>query len=91
MPWPSDVYQLSVEGDSIVLRTTNKKYFKRWQISDLVELSLPLDPARLSCSYSSNTLVVSYKKPLPVLQLQERAKQERQQLRPTAEEDCKTS
>lgn len=91
MPWPAEVYQLSVEGDNIVLRTTNKKYFKRWSISDLVELALPLDPARLSCSYSSNTLVVTYKKPLPVMQWQEKARQERQQLRPGSEEDCKTS
>jgi len=91
MPWTADVYQLSVEGKDIVLRTTNKKYFKRWTINDLNELGLPLEPSRLSCNYASNTLVVSYKKPIPVIQLQEKAKAERAHMKQSSEEECKTS
>lgn len=94
LPYPSEVYKLSVEGDEIVLRTTNKKYYKRWRVNDLAELKVPLDPARLSCSYASNTLVVTYAKPLEILQYEEQKRRERATMKPsslTKEDDCKTS
>ena len=45
LKWPKDVYQLSIDHDKqqIVLRTTNKKYFKRINIPEMNSLELKLD------------------------------------------------
>jgi hypothetical protein len=69
LPYPEDVYSVEVdpERQQVVVRTSNKKYFKRIDIPDMRRAGAKLDPAALSFSYGSNTLVVSYEKPVIVL------------------------
>jgi hypothetical protein len=70
LPYPKPTYQLSVDEETqqLVLRTTNKKYFKRFDVPALKRLDLKLEPSRISCRHENATLIVSYEKPPPVLQ-----------------------
>ena len=43
----------------IVVKTTNKKYYKRTSVPDLQRNSLLLDPKELSWNHQSNTLIIS--------------------------------
>lgn len=75
MPWPLDNYEASIEpadtsaaGNTytlqhIVIRTKNKKYFKRIALPDAARLRFQLDPSRLALSHALNTLLVTYEKP----------------------------
>ncbi len=61
LPWPKTVYVLDVDQtkNEIVVKTTNKKYYKRIQVPDLQRLGMALDPKQLSWMYQSNTLIIS--------------------------------
>ena len=93
------MYKLSVdeEKQQIVLRTTNKKYFKRFDIPMLKRNGQKLDPRAMSCKYANSTLLIQYMKPRSIL-VSERAWREKQfkaassKSKPTDEEspgDCK--
>eukprot|EP01027_Heterolobosea_sp_BB2_P011885 GEZU01017253.1.p1 GENE.GEZU01017253.1~~GEZU01017253.1.p1 ORF type:complete len:215 (-),score=44.11 GEZU01017253.1:206-796(-) len=81
--YPKDVYSVSVDeaAQEIVIRTSNKKYYKRFDIPDMKRAKLKLDPSALSWTYTNNTLLVSYKKPDPIIQAERQAKQERQEMK----------
>ena len=78
--YPRDVYQLSIDDDKqqIVLRTSNKKYFKRFDIPALKRLGLPLETSSLTYDFdsASGVLIMRYEKPMALMQLEmeERAK-----------------
>ena len=60
------------------MRTSNKKYFKRITIEDMQRARLKLQPEdSLSWNHESNTLVIQYKKPPPILQRERELKQAR--------------
>jgi hypothetical protein len=72
---PHPLYQRSTfqievdEKDSrIVIRTTNKKYFKVIRIAEMTKLGLPLRKADLGWDHKNNTLLITYKKPQAVLE-----------------------
>lgn len=82
LDYPSDVFSVTVEqgGNScadeqqqqqqpmaIVVRTSNKKYFKKLQIPELARAKLPLEQSALSFEHERGTLIISYKKPLFLL------------------------
>jgi hypothetical protein len=79
VPYAEEVYQLAVdhEKQQILLRTSNKKYFKRWDIPTLKRLGLGLDMSRLSYSHSGTTLVIKYEKDDTVLVYEEESRQRR--------------
>ena len=76
LPYPKATYSVSLDAEpqQIVVRTTNKKYFKRITIDDLARSKIALDESLLSWSYENNTLVISYKKPPVVLKAEQEAK-----------------
>eukprot|EP01135_Chromosphaera_perkinsii_P010417 Nk52_evm89s2118 gene=Nk52_evmTU89s2118 len=80
LPYPKNIYELSVDKGKleIVLRTSNKKYFKRITIPDLKRCGfageLCIDD--LSYSHANNTLIISYKKPVEVINFENQWKQE---------------
>ena len=76
LPYPKPTYDVSVDEDAqqIVVRTTNKKYFKRIGVEDMQRARLALEPAALSWTHENNTLILQYKKPAPVLQRERDAK-----------------
>ena len=61
LPYPEDAYILEVdpEKQEIVIKTTVKKYYKRFDIPDLKRINVKLDKALLSFSHKNNTLIVS--------------------------------
>jgi len=76
--YPKDVYQVSIENKKeIAIRTTNKKYFKRFEIPAIKRKGLELEPAFLSFEYNNNTLIVKYKKPSIILKQEEDLRKER--------------
>jgi len=42
-----------------VIKTTIKKYYKRFDVPDLKRMNIKLDKERVSFKYGNNTLVVS--------------------------------
>lgn len=83
LPYPKEVFSVSVErqdGDAvgkIVVRTSNKKYFKRLDLPDMERAGLLLDPANVSYDVQHQTLIIQYKKPLSVLTVEAAARKER--------------
>ncbi|XP_067642617.1 protein DPCD [Eurosta solidaginis] len=65
LPYPIDVYQVSAdtENRAIVLRTTNKKYYKVIHVPELDRCGLLLTQANISTHLQYNTLVITYSKP----------------------------
>ncbi|XP_051474473.1 protein DPCD isoform X3 [Apus apus] len=61
LPYPKEVYSVSVEKEQrcCVVRTTNKKYYKKFSIPDLDRYQLPLDAAALSFTHANNTLIIT--------------------------------
>lgn len=61
MPFSEETYLLEVDSEKqeIVIKTTIKKYYKRFDVPDLKRMNIKLDKALLSFSYKNNTLVVS--------------------------------
>ncbi|PFH36999.1 DPCD family protein [Besnoitia besnoiti] len=78
LPFPSETYSVQIDGETreIVIRTTNKKYFKRLRMSDVQSLGLDLKPESLSWCHQHNTLIVSYKKPPKILELEKKRAEE---------------
>lgn len=82
-PWPLENYTVTVETEVppvLVIRTANKKYFKRFDIPDLVRLSIPATSSALSFTHERNTLIIRYKKPVAAVKAADAAKSEASQL-----------
>ncbi|KAG8015147.1 Protein DPCD [Nibea albiflora] len=94
LPYPKDVFSVSVEPSErcIIIKTSNKKYYKKFSVVDLDRSQLPLDSSALSFAHTNNTLIVSYKKPKEILILEEELLKELKKLKGTGEGDvdCKT-
>jgi len=72
LPYPVEIYQITIEGQTIVVRTTNKKYFKRIAIPDMERLGVELDAKQLTYAHANNTLLINYKKPPTVSDFEKR-------------------
>uniref|UniRef100_A0A2A4IZW6 Protein DPCD n=1 Tax=Heliothis virescens TaxID=7102 RepID=A0A2A4IZW6_HELVI len=94
LPYPIETYSVSANNDErcIVIRTTNKKYFKRLQVPELDRLNLPLEQANIQCSHAFNTLIITYKKPQPLLDMDKEWYLELNRVKPIKDipNDCKT-
>ena len=79
LPYPKPTYSLSVDDEKqqIVLRTSNRKYFKRFDIPALKRNEIPLEQDAIEFHYSGSTLVISYEKPQAVKVQEEAARIER--------------
>ncbi|KAH0956231.1 hypothetical protein HN011_004069 [Eciton burchellii] len=67
LPYPIDVYSVIIEkDDTITIRTSNKKYYKKLKIPDLERIGLKPEQENVSFMHQYNTLIITYKKP-PVL------------------------
>jgi len=85
-PWPESVYSVVVDNgctpSTIVIRTTNKKFFKRFPIPDLLRAGITkLDSQAISFVHEHGTLIVRYKKPAEVLKLEEQCAQQRKAMK----------
>jgi len=75
LPYSADVYSVTVdhEKQQIVVRTSNKKYFKRIDVEDLSRLNLKLKDESLSWKHQHNTLIISYARPVEVIKAEQKA------------------
>jgi hypothetical protein len=55
------VFELDKTKNEIIIKTLNKKYYKRFDIPDLKRLNISLDESNLQVNYQNNTLIVSVK------------------------------
>ncbi|XP_029002309.1 protein DPCD [Betta splendens] len=94
LPYPKEVYSVAVEPSErcIVIKTSNKKYYKKFSIPDMDRCQLPLDSSALSFTHANSTLIVSYKKPKEILTLEQDLLKELKKIKATGEGDvnCKT-
>ncbi|KAG5855683.1 hypothetical protein ANANG_G00051700 [Anguilla anguilla] len=94
LPYPKEVYSVSVEpGEQCcIIRTTNKKYYKKFSIPDLDRCRLPLDGSALTFNHANNTLIVTYQKPKELLTLEQDLLRELKRIKSTGDGDmdCKT-
>ncbi|KAH8408733.1 hypothetical protein KR215_011764 [Drosophila sulfurigaster] len=65
LPYPLNVYNVSAEPDlhAIVVRTSNKKYYKVIPVPDLDRCGMPPIQANISTHHQFNTLIITYQKP----------------------------
>eukprot|EP00128_Syssomonas_multiformis_P009008 Colp12_sorted_trinity150504_noHs@22642 len=70
LPYPIDVYSVTVNTEEkvIIVRTSNKKYYKKFNIPDMVRCGQPLDPNKVKYTHASNTLIIMYEKPPAILE-----------------------
>lgn len=81
LPYAVDVYSVTVdhENQEIVVRTSNKKYFKRVEVPDLRRLGLKLKDELLTWKHQHSTLIISYARPAEVVAEEQRALREAEQ------------
>uniref|UniRef100_A0ABD2VUR2 Protein DPCD n=1 Tax=Trichogramma kaykai TaxID=54128 RepID=A0ABD2VUR2_9HYME len=71
--YPVDVYSVTAEDDgTITVRTSNKKYYKKLTVPDLERVGLRPEQDRLSFKHQYNTLIITYKKPPKLIELEKK-------------------
>ena len=65
LPYPKETYLIEIDHQKqqIVLKTTNKKYYKRIDVPDLKRVNLKLEESSLLWKHQNNTLIIAYEKP----------------------------
>ena len=72
LPYPKETYTVTLDTEKVpselVLRTSNRKYFKRFHVPALRRLGLEMEQAAVSFDHSGTTLVIQYEKPDEVIE-----------------------
>ena len=65
LPYSKEVYTVEVDHNKqeIVLKTSNKKYYKRFDIPDLKRSGINLEESEVVWKYQNNTVIIGYDKP----------------------------
>ncbi|KAH0571276.1 DPCD family protein [Spironucleus salmonicida] len=79
LPPPESNYRVDVDAKDLIIRTTNKKYFKKIQINDLEWQNIPLVQQFVKVKHHNNCLMVFYQKPPGMVQFEKAARQARLQ------------
>uniref|UniRef100_UPI00398EF180 protein DPCD n=1 Tax=Pristiophorus japonicus TaxID=55135 RepID=UPI00398EF180 len=94
LPYPRKVYSATIDPAErcCIVRTSNKKYYKKFNIPDMDRCRLPLDCSALSFTHANNTLIITYQKPAEILRLEQEVLQELKKMKVTddGDVDCKT-
>lgn len=60
LSYPSNVYSVTAEKDNtITVRTSNKKYFKKIRVLDLERIGLKPEQERISFKHQYSTLIIT--------------------------------
>uniref|UniRef100_A0A6M2DIZ7 Protein DPCD n=1 Tax=Xenopsylla cheopis TaxID=163159 RepID=A0A6M2DIZ7_XENCH len=72
LSYPLETYAVSadINKNCIVVRTTNKKYYKEIDVPELKRTGLKPEQSRISINHQYNTLIITYKKPQEVIDLE---------------------
>uniref|UniRef100_A0A1B6CBF2 Protein DPCD n=1 Tax=Clastoptera arizonana TaxID=38151 RepID=A0A1B6CBF2_9HEMI len=83
LPFPIETYSVTAEPENkcITIRTTNKKYYKRLAIPDLERVGVLPDQKSLQFTHKFNTLIITYKKPKEVIELEDKIQEELKSLK----------
>jgi hypothetical protein len=93
LPYQLDNYQVAVDDskEAIIIKTVNKKYYKKLSIPDMQRCKLPLEQSAISVAHASNTLILTYKKPKILLELEKELQIELKKLKSEREGDVECS
>ena len=94
LPYPAQVYSVSIsqpDQTHIIVRTSNKKYYKKIGISDITEIGETLSEENLQWTHRNNTLMIQYSKPEALLEAEEKARHERAHLQFNDEGEMKSN
>ena len=63
MNYPKDNYlvELDKDNENIIIKTNNKKYYKKFEIPDLKRIKISLEIKNLKVNFQNNTLIISVK------------------------------
>ena len=77
--YPVEVYTImaDTEKNEIVVRTSNKKWFKRISIPDMDRMGLKVEQEGIKFTHANRTLVISYTKPALILEAEAKLRKER--------------
>ncbi|XP_075221747.1 protein DPCD [Lycorma delicatula] len=95
LPYPLETYSVTTDQNEkcIVVKTSNKKYFKKLQVQELDRVGLVPEQQALDYSHKFNTLIITYKKPQQVLQMESKVYDELKKIETLNDGnfDCKQS
>ncbi|KAK3911295.1 Protein DPCD [Frankliniella fusca] len=91
LPYARDVYSVTADTDGITVRTSNKKYFKKIDVPELARVGLLADSSLLSYTHQFNTLIITYKKPPKVLEMESKILEMVKAVSPTKVPDIKNA
>ncbi|KAG5889939.1 hypothetical protein JTB14_018834 [Gonioctena quinquepunctata] len=85
MPYTVETYLVTVlpEEKSLLVKTTNKKYYKILTIPELTRLDLTPAQSNVSFAHKFNTLIITYKKPKELLDFDKYIFEEVQSIQPS--------
>ncbi|XP_076751179.1 protein DPCD [Xylocopa sonorina] len=88
LSYPLNVYSVTAEDDgTITVRTSNKKYFKKLIVPDLERAGLKPEQDRISFTHQYSTLIITYKKPHALLELEKKVLNEILQVKARKDSD----
>ncbi|KAF5295289.1 hypothetical protein FQA39_LY13154 [Lamprigera yunnana] len=69
LPYPINVYSIETDGEkkALIVRTSNKKYYKILNVPELQRLNLLLKQSNVQFTHKFNTLIITYKKPAELI------------------------
>ena len=78
LTYPKEVYSVEIDHNKqeVVLRTSNKKYYKRFDIPDMKRVDVKLEDSQIAWKYQNNTVIIGYQKPEKVLEIEQKKKKE---------------
>lgn len=61
LPYPVETYSVTVDSNEkcLIVRTTNKRYFKKLKIPDLERLNIILQQDQVGFTHKLNTLIIT--------------------------------
>ena len=79
----ADNFMVECDKDKqqIVIRTKNKKYYKRFNIPDLERLNIKLDESLMKVNFVNSTLIISYTKPKEAIEAEKEILEEIRKVR----------
>ncbi|KAK6178062.1 hypothetical protein SNE40_012898 [Patella caerulea] len=89
LPYPLDNYIVNISDDNknIIIKTKNKKYYKKFSIPDMERAGLYLQQNQTQLAHANNTLIVSYKKPEEILKLEKLVHEEIKKMKASRDGD----
>ncbi|XP_021355879.1 protein DPCD-like isoform X1 [Mizuhopecten yessoensis] len=89
IPYPLHVFSVTVQDDNhkLIIKTSNKKYYKKFSIPDMERVGCLLTQDSISTAHANNTFIITYKKPKEVLEMEKKIAAEMKQLKASKDGD----